>query len=168
MADTTPTAFDGATARRIIRATRTIERVAGIVAPPPRRGGGGGAFPIFGWTTDATLLDGETAVWVYDAEQVRQTAPGPGHLETLPGGWNTDAAYNGFEEINPDAAADTAPYGAGVYPAQLDPDQDETADFAIGPVPNHTPALFWPVYCTDGSLIFRFWAINAITGSCPE
>lgn len=113
-------------------------------------------------------LGGEdvTGVYVYTCERIRQTSPGPGHLEKVPDSEDIEA-YADWEEINPNASGSDDPFGIGVYPDQLDVDEDDTDDFAIGAIPNGTPVKAYAVVCTNGETAWRIAAPNAISGSCP-
>ena len=163
-----PVAFDLKGIQRSMRGTITAEELKRESRTMRRRGPvESGAQPIEGRITAAEVSSGEdfTTVWKYSFVQTTQSEPGAGNLSTLEGGVSGSAnAYNRYEEINPDADADTDPIGIGLFPADL----TDGVTSVLGPVPNGTPAVFTPVVCVDGTLIYRFNGINTLTMTCGE
>ncbi|NLF33265.1 MAG: hypothetical protein GX591_20560 [Planctomycetes bacterium] len=100
----------------------------------------------------------------YTLERLRQTEPGWGHLTAI--GTDITAAKNVWEEISPSATEDDDYFGNGIRVDQLDPDDDDVDNFAIGPVPNGTPVLAWRLWCGNGETQWWFAALNAMPGSC--
>lgn len=164
----TPVAFDLKGHRRVVRGVKLSEKHERSAQTMRRRGPvGGAAEPIEGRITGAAVASGAdfTTVWKYSFEQTIQSEPGAGNLTALEGGvTGTLNAENRWEEINPDAAGDTAPIGMGAFPDDLSDGVTST----LGPVPNGTPALFHPIVCGDGTLIYKFKGLNTLTMSCGE
>lgn len=156
------------TAVEVLRTTRQSQQNDRSLIVERRRGGrAGAAEPVEGRVTDSEVKSGAgfTTVWKYSFEQTTQSEPGAGNLAALSGGiTGTLTAYNRWEEINPDAAADTNPIGMGAFPDDLSDGVTST----LGPVPNGTPAQFHPIVCGDGSLIYKFTGPNTLTMSCGE
>lgn len=163
-----PVAFDLRGIQRSMRGTKLSEKHERSAQTMRRRGPVASVSqPVRGRVTGSAVKSGAglTTVWKYSFEQTVQSAPGAGNKSVLEGGvTGTLNAYNQWEEINPDAAGDTHPIGMGAFPDDL----TDGATPTLGPVPDNTPALFYPTICTNGELIYEFVGLNTMTLECGE